>query len=203
VADREGRERRAVETAGNDMNERKRWWLRVCFTAIVACAELALLGWEHLHGGVKTHHILQSAALPGFSNCWGLLLLPSLTWFLTGRIQRRISLEFYERATASTIPAIVIAGFVGALAFGVSLSVAFQGGYDDTASYLFMGVLLLAVLLPLFRAECVLGFVLGMTVTFGAVVPTLISTIIAAISASVFFYVRPVLTRLWALSKRA
>jgi uncharacterized membrane protein YccC len=88
---------------------------------------------------------------------------------------------------APTIPASVLIGFVGALVFGVALSVAFQGGHDDTAGYLF-------------RAECVLGFVLGMTFTFGAVLPTLIGTIIATISAFVFFYVRPLLLRTaWSL----
>jgi hypothetical protein len=101
---------------------------------------------------------------------------------------------------APTIPASVLIGFVGALVFGVALSVAFQGGHDDTAGYLFQGMLLLALLLPVFRAECVLGFVLGMTFTFGAVLPTLIGTIIATISAFVFFYVRPLLLRTaWSL----
>ena len=59
----------------------------------------------------------------------------------------------------------VVAGFVGALLFGILLSVSFTNDYETIASYLFRGMFLLALLLPVYRAECVLGFVLGMTFT--------------------------------------
>ena len=64
-------------------------------------------------------------------------------------------------------------------------------------------MVLLALLLPVYRAECVLGFVLGMTLTFGAVLPTVFGSIIAAVSVVVHLYVRPVLMRLWTWLKRA
>ena len=60
-----------------------------------------------------------------------------------------------------------------------------------------MGMLLLALLLPVYRAECVLGFVLGMTFTFGAILPTMVASVIAVFSALVQLCVRPVLMGRW------
>jgi hypothetical protein len=96
----------------------------------------------------------------------------------------------------------VVAGFVGSLLFGILLSVSFRNDYEAT-SYLFRAMFLLALLLPVYRAECVLGFVLGMAFTFGAVIPTVVGAIIAALSAAIRLYVHPVLARLWTWFKRA
>ena len=60
-----------------------------------------------------------------------------------------------------------------------------------------MGMLLLALMLPVYRAECVLGFVLGMTFTFGAILPTVVASVIAAFSALVHLCVRPVFMGRW------
>jgi hypothetical protein len=86
---------------------------------------------------------------------------------------------------------------VGSLVIGILLSVSFTRHYESVASYLFLSILLLAVLLPVYRAEWVLGFVLGMSFTFGAVLPTMFASIIGAVSAAVHLLLRPGLARLW------
>ena len=65
-----------------------------------------------------------------------------------------------------------------------------------------MGMLLLALLLPVYRPECVLGFVLGMTFTFGAILPTVVASVIAAFSALVQLCVRPVFMGRWNALRR-
>jgi hypothetical protein len=184
------------------MSEQQLPRLRPCLTILVLLAELAHLTWEYFHGGVRIHHVLHRSDMPAISNWWGVLLLPALTWFLTGRIQRRIALDSGNEA-ASKIPASVVAGFVGSLLVGILLSFAFTNDYEATASYLSLGMFLLALLLPVYRAECLLGFVLGMTFTFGALLPTVFGSIIAAVSAVVHLYVRPVVMRLWTRLRRA
>ncbi len=179
------------------MSEQQLPRLRLYSTAVVALAELAHLAWEHFNGGVHSHHILNRSDLPAISNGWGALLLPALTWFLSGRIQRRVALHPGGTEAASQLPAGVIAGFIGSLLFGVLLAGSFTSGNETITSYLFLGMFLLALLLPVYRAECVLGFVLGMTFTFGAVLPTIVGSIIAAVSAVIHLYVRPALVRLW------
>ena len=173
-----------------------RW--RAYFTALVLLAELAHLAWEHFHGGVRSHHILNRADLPAISNAWGMLLLPALTWFLAGRIQRRVALQSSANTVAPTMPLSIIAGFLVALLVGIALSVAFTMGNEAVASYIAQGIVALAILLPIYRAECLLGFVLGMTFTFGGVLPTAIGSVFAGLSAVMHLLVYPFLMRGWA-----
>ncbi|MBL8523441.1 MAG: hypothetical protein JNN20_07125 [Betaproteobacteria bacterium] len=164
--------------------------------------EFLHLAWEHTHGGIVSHHFLARADMPAISNAWGLILLPALTWFLAGRIQRRVALHSSSTAAKPEFPKSIVIGFVATLLFGAALSVAFVGGYKDITSYLFFGMLLSAVVLPVYRAECVLGFVLGMTLTFGAILPTIIGAIIATVSAALHLGVYPVIVRGWIWFRR-
>jgi hypothetical protein len=170
---------------------------RFCLTGLVMLAELAHLAWEHFHGGIVRHHLLHRADMPAISNGWGLLLLPALTWFLIGRIQRRTARHADGSGVRSRVPVRIAAGFAGALVIGILLSAAFARHHESVATYLFLIILLLAVILPVYRAECVLGFVLGMTLTFGGVLPTMVAAIIAAVSAAIHLLLRPGLARLW------
>lgn len=179
------------------MSERRLPRSRLYLTASVMLAELAHLTWEHFNGGVQSHHILNRSDMPAISNWLGILLLPALTWFLTGRIRRRIALRSGAKEAASTLPAGVIAGFVGSLLFGILLSISFTNNLETVASYLFLGMFLLALLLPVYRAECVLGFILGMAFVFGAVIPAVVGSVIAALSAVIHLCVRPGVARLW------
>lgn len=184
------------------MSEQRRRQLRLYLTGFVLLAELAHLAWEHFNGGVISHHFLHRSDLPAISNWWGLLLLPSLTWFLIGRIETRIALRSGGKEAASKLPAHFVAGFIGSLLFGIMISVSFATHSESIASYLSQGMLLLALLLPVYRAECVLGFVLGMTFTFGAVLPTVFASIVGAGSAIVHLLLRPAVVRLWNSLKR-
>ncbi len=172
-----------------------RW--RLAFIAVVSLAQWGHLAWEHFHGGVATHHILQRADLPAISNWWGALLLPGLAWFLTGRIQRRVEHPSGGTGNKSTIPWSVVAGFGVALLLGTLLAVSFESGARSMTSTVFQATLLLALLLPAYRAECLLGFVLGMAHTFGAILPTGVGSIIATGSAIIQLGLRPLLVRCW------
>ena len=71
------------------MTDLRRSRARGTITVLVALAELAHLAWEHLHGGVASHHLLNRADLPAISNAWGALFLPALAWVLSGPVIRR------------------------------------------------------------------------------------------------------------------
>jgi hypothetical protein len=158
---------------------------RILLTGAILLAELAHLAWEHFHGGVVSHHILHRPDLPSISNWWGALLLPGLAWFLIGRIQKRAVSSSSQSRMVLGLPAAILIGFVVSLLFGAALAVAFSFGYEAVTSYMFLSMFLTALLFPIYRAECVLGFVLGMTFTFGAVLPTAVGSIFASISALV------------------
>ena len=164
---------------------------RVYFTAFAAIASWSLLGWSYYHGGVPRHHILADKDLPFFSNWWGGILLPLLTWFLLYRLHKRLGRDYAGEVENSKYPNQVVYGFAGALIFGILLSVFFTFQYTDLAGNLLLALLLLALFLPIYRAECLLGFVIGMTFTFGGVLPIIIGSILVAVSAVLYLLARP------------
>ncbi|MEO5682567.1 MAG: hypothetical protein ABIQ88_07990 [Chitinophagaceae bacterium] len=92
----------------------------------------------------------------------------------------------------STLPFSPWYGFAAAFMFGISLSTFFTLGNTDVPGYMMMGLLLSALFLPVYRSECLLGFVIGMTFTFGAVLPTIVGSILVLVSALLYLYLRPV-----------
>ncbi len=163
------------------------------FTAIITIAIWSLLCWNYYHGGVPRHHLLHREDLPAISNWWGGFLLPLLTWILLYRIQKRLMRDDVEKAKESKLPSNIVYGFIGALFFGILLSALFTLGYSDIMGWLLIGILLLALFFPIYRAECLLGFVIGMTYTFGTVLPTAFGSLIVLICAALYLYLRPVI----------
>ena len=166
--------------------------VRLFLTALVSLAIWALLSYQHYHGGVPRHHLLADENLPSFSNWWGALLLPALTWILHYRIEKR---SFTPDAATHPAPATslqhVLYGFVGSLAFGGLLSIFFMLGNTEVPGYMLLVVFALALFLPVYRAQCLLGFVLGMSFTFGAVLPTFIGLILTLITLALYLLIRP------------
>lgn len=171
------------------MTEKEFFKTRLYFTGFATLAIGTLLTWNHFHGGVPSHHVLADESLPLISNWWGGILIPTLTWFLTFRIQKRI----YRSGNTETFnkQKQALYGFVGAMSFGILLAVFFSFGNTDVPGYMILGLLPLALFFPIYRAECLLGFVFGMTYTFGAVLPTGVGSILALIGAAIFLLVRP------------
>ena len=143
------------------------------YLTLGALALVALhLGWESLNGGVRSHHLLARSDLPSFSNWWGIILVPTLTW-LVGKFK-----SWWAIAAA--------AAYGAALAFSFAFGLGVEG-------YLFIGLFVVSLFLPTYRGEYIAGFVLGMMFTFGAVLPTLVAVIVAAFSLICHYAVKLVL----------
>jgi hypothetical protein len=97
-----------------------------------------------------------------------------------------------EKSKLSGYPVNVIYRFTGALVFGILLSVLFTLEYSNISEDMLIGMFLIALFFPVYRAECILGFVIGMTFTFGAVLPTVFGAIFALLGAILYRYVGPV-----------
>jgi hypothetical protein len=160
---------------------------RMASTAMVAAADWAFLVWQHFHGGVPSHHFFDRADMPAISNWWGGLLLPLMTWFLIGRVQRRIASQGHDAKRFALI------GFVCALIFGVLLSTFFTIGDDQISNIMFESLFPLALFIPIYRAEYLLGLVLGMAYTFGGVLPSIVGSVVAVITMLIYRYIRAAL----------
>jgi prepilin signal peptidase PulO-like enzyme (type II secretory pathway) len=121
----------------------------------------------------------------------GGILIPLLTWFLLYRIQKRIR----NNSTVSKFPVNILYAFIAALSFGLLLSVFFTLGYSEIPFYMIVSLLVLAIFLPIYKAECFLGFVLGMTFTLVGV-----SGIYRFLAVSGFALINRSLTELHILS---
>ncbi len=177
------------------MNKKQFFKIRIYVTVIVTLAIWSLLAWNHFHGGVPSHNILARADMPSISNWWGGVLLPLLTWFLLYRTQWRIIHNPDEKSDDSIFPLNIVYGFAGALLFGAMLSTFYTLGYSEIPGLMVNSIFIIALFFPIYRAECLLGFVFGMTFTFGAVLPTGIGSIFALIGAVLYLLVRPLLLK--------
>jgi hypothetical protein len=138
---------------------------------------VAFVGMEHFNGGVKTHHFLARADLPGFSNWLSLLILP-----LLGVVVAVRSNSLQTGKPRSILPFTLAAGAAGSLIYGAALAASFHFGFEKVSLVLFAGLLLLSIALPVYRAEYIFGFVTGMTITFGSVIPLTFALVFATIS---------------------
>ena len=176
------------------MNKTNFFTLRLYFIAIVTFAIWTLLVWNYFHGGIPSHHLLADENLPEVSNIWGGILLPVLTWFLLYRIQVRINRRNNANSSVTYSISKILYGFVAAVLFGIVLSTFFTFGNTDVPGYMLILLFLLAVFIPVYRSEYILGFVIGMTYTVGAVLPTLVGSILTLIGFVIYFCARPVLS---------
>ncbi len=164
--------------------------IRTGVTVLAGAIVWLMLAWDHFHGGIPSHHLLARADMPAISNAWGGMLIPILTWFLMSRIQKRVIATPNVVAEKPGIPKNILYGFAGAFAFGLVLSLFFASGNEDMPGYMLLGSFLLALLLPIYRAEYLLGFVFSMMYTFGPVLPILIGTILVGIWFVLYRYIR-------------
>lgn len=155
------------------MNEQQLSKIRLYFTEFIIIVTCSTLMWQYFHEGVPSHHLLQRADLPAISNWWGALLLPALSWFLLGLVKKRIT-QPTNQLTFNR----ALTHFVIALGYGAILSLAFTLGYPEISGVLFPGILFFAIFFKVYREEFVLGFILSMSVTFGAVLPTIFAALI-------------------------
>lgn len=160
--------------------------LRLGIVALVAAFEAVHLAVEHLRGGIASHHLLADPTLPELWNGWGLVLLPLLAWYATGRAFSRAGLRWrLHRPFAWRV--------AGGLLVGLALASAFELDAHTATRAVFGIAIVGGIALRAYRLDLALGFALGMAYTFGGVLPVLIGSAIAVLSAVLWLGVVPVL----------
>jgi hypothetical protein len=164
--------------------------------SIVVILELGHLFWEHFNGGVLSHHLLNRSDFPAISNWWGIIILPLLAWFSTTRIKKRITFPLNGVSIAPKIQNGILIGFFGMLIVSILQSLAFEFGYQNITMYMALGVLITGLFLPIYRAECILGHVLGAVFAFGPVIPFIGISVMASVSAFSNLCLKPLILRI-------
>ena len=140
----------------------------------VALLVAVFILWEHFNGGVMVHYPLADDNLPGISNWWGLLTVPALSFFVLWLVDRRVSAHEDQKVAAQR----VTKHFFGGLVFGLIVALLWEVGAAEVLQFVILVPLVIALFIPVHFPECLLGFVLGMTFTFGGVLPILIGTVV-------------------------
>jgi hypothetical protein len=141
--------------------------IRASGYALITLATLfmaAQLCWQWLHGGIAAHHLLANPALPAVSDAWGLVILPALAWLAARRLPAGSVQSPFGYALAA------------AFGYGLLLALLFLNDIRAPLPWLFFGTYLLALLLPLHRAEVILGYVAALSLAVGPVLPLLMSS---------------------------
>lgn len=169
--------------------------IRRWFVATLTVAYVALLVWQHNHAGVPAHSFGARDDMPAISNWWGALVMPVLAWTLTGLAQARLKALPPDQSDAALRRTVL--AFVGALTYGAVMALLFTVDPKHSAlSALFFALPVVGLVLPVFRPEYVLGFYLGMLLTFGPVIPLVIGLAVAMVSALLQVLLRPLVRRL-------
>jgi hypothetical protein len=170
---------------------------------IIALATLAywgLLAYQYTHGGVTGHSFLARDDMPVISNWWGGLSIPLVAYVLTGRLQRRLVAFGTDSARADAALRMAAVAFVGAALYGGAMAIGFSTGYDEVSSFLFQALPVVGLLLPIFRAEYLLGFIVALSMCFGGVLPLIIATGVAGMSLVLHATVRRGVS--WLMARR-
>jgi hypothetical protein len=172
------------------MKEKKVFTYSWYFLAFVTLGSWALLLWDFTHQGVPSHHLLANKEYPAISNWWGGLTVPLLAALLVYRIQSRFFTDTQEEQRVKVGQQMRMGFFLGLL-FAIALSVFFTLNYTDVPMYMLLLLVVASLFTPIYRAECLLGFVLGMVYTFGGVLPLLIGAIFSLVGFFLYKGVRP------------
>jgi hypothetical protein len=119
-----------------------------------------------------------------------------LTYFSLYRIQKRLLLTDETGTIVFKKLQSVLLLFVAGLVYAGTMAYCFVTDNSEINGILFPSLFLLGLIFPLYRAEFFLGFVIGMTYTFGAILPTFIVSIVVTISFIAHKYVYPFVLKL-------
>lgn len=168
--------------------------LTLYFVGAVTASILSILFWDHFHAGVPSHHLLADENLPEISNWWGAISLPLTSYFLLSRIKNRIILE--TQANGSHLKRKFLLPFLVSLAFALILAISYTIGHSEISGIMFQALFLIAVLLPVYKSEYLLGFIIGLAYTFGGVLPIVIASFFAILSYAIHVFVIPLFKKM-------
>lgn len=147
----------------------------------------AHLIYEYLTGGVLSHHLLNNPNLPAISNWFELITLPLLGVVFGQRVRTNPSKKRW-----AGIPVPMLTSLLGAIICGAMLAASFLFGASTITSAVLLVIFVCGLLFPVYRVEYILGFVAGMTLVIGGVLPLFFALVVAALSFVVRYIVRKV-----------
>lgn len=162
--------------------------------------QVGSLTWEYLNGGIATHHLLMREDLPGFSNLWGIAILPLLVWLTGESTKKRLSL-LSEKAELSKEKQKIVVIFSTIFFLSLLQSILFYLDFHDLAKYILFGFMLVGLFIPLYRMEAITGYVIGAFITSGPVMPFVGVVLFGLLSVISHFMFKPFFNKVLSYKK--
>jgi hypothetical protein len=161
---------------------------------VITISSWSLLLWDHFHGGVPSHHLLANEELPKITNWWGAISIPLISYLLLGKIKIRIKSE------DDIMPLRLIKkecfSFFAAMVYAIIIAVSFTTNHQQISSLFFLGLPVIALFFPVYQPSYLLGFLVGMTYTFGGVLPIIIAGVMSIVCYVLFIVLHPQLIKI-------
>ncbi len=164
-------------------------------TSAILLVILTLM-WQHLNGGIESHHLLHRADFPAVSNAWGIIIIPVLAWLTARRLHKAIGTEGIKKTASVAISTEFLVAFFVMLLFSLLQSALWEFGYQSFTMYTALGLLIAGLFYPIYRSECILGHVVGASFTFGYVIPLIGILVMAIVSVFSLFCLKPIFSKL-------
>lgn len=164
---------------------------RIFITIAFTVAVWGHIIWDFTHGGIPVHYILQNPNLPGIPNWLGAIVLPFFTWYVLNRIHKRIDKPNFK-GIPETFEKILFRFFASVLV-SATIAICFMNSID-AMDYIMGALFVMAFIFPLYKSEYLLGWVVGSTLTFGAMIPIVFGSILAGIFFVLYKMPRKVFT---------
>lgn len=149
--------------------------LRIIITALVTLLVWVHVLWDYFHDGIPVHYLFMDKNMPPFPNWLGAIILPFFCWIILGRIAKRINMTNENHNMK-----LVFMRFLSALTVSLAISICFENGVE-IPGYVLLSIFALAFFFPLYKSEFLLGWVLGTSYTFGAMIPMLFAVVLAGV----------------------
>ncbi|KGD68679.1 hypothetical protein B0A61_11740 [Flavobacterium aquatile LMG 4008 = ATCC 11947] len=151
---------------------------------------MGLLIWEYYNGGVSGHHFLKRKDMPFISNWWGLILLPLVTFLSLKRIGKGIN--YNPELSNQHLIKHHLLPFLIAVLFAILIVVFSSTGNSEISYFMFLALFIVALFIPIYKSEYFLGFILGLSYSFGGALPVIIAIVLTTIFYLIFNYIRPI-----------
>ncbi|MCE7040305.1 hypothetical protein [Dyadobacter sp. CY312] len=176
------------------MNAKSFQRLTLYFVGVVTASILGVLFWDHFHEGVPSHHLLANKNLPEISNWWGAFSLPLTSYFLLTRIKKRITSA--RQTDSNDVKWKFLLPFLASLAYALILAISYTTGNSQISGFMFQALFIIAILVPIYKSEYLLGFIIGLVYTFGGVLPIIIASFFAILSYTIQVFVIPLIKKI-------
>ncbi|WP_372766170.1 hypothetical protein [Pseudoalteromonas sp.] len=146
-------------------------------TALMGILQFGLINLDTKHFTLTIYTFSPNSLVFPLPDWLSMILIPSFVCVALLIMKMEFNRYTYKRAQTT----LTLIGFVLSFNYGASISGCVYLGFLNYANLLFFVVVFIAPLIKIYRAECMLGFTLGLSFIFGTLSAIIYTSVLAGI----------------------